>query len=88
MKESGMMSELHRLILHPLVGKIFLCLLASVYLVYLVAFGRFLSISLSVPAETVIEHPVKYKPRCHSQTLDHGEHEGCYRRRSADELYF
>jgi V8-like Glu-specific endopeptidase len=62
MKESGMMSELHRLILHPLVGKIFLCLLAGVYLVYLVAFGHFLSASLSAPAVTIIEHPVNTNP--------------------------
>jgi hypothetical protein len=62
MKESGMMSELHRLILHPLVGKIFLCLLAGVYLVYLVVFGHFLSTSLSTPAGTVIEHPVNTNP--------------------------
>src|SRR6266571_2441207 len=62
MKERGMMSQLQRLILHPLAGKIFLCLLAMVYLVSLVAFGRFLSTSLSVPSQTVIEHPLETNP--------------------------
>lgn len=62
MKERGMMPQLQRLILHPLTGKIFLCLLASAYLVYLIAFGRFLSTSLSVPSETIIEHPVDTNP--------------------------
>jgi V8-like Glu-specific endopeptidase len=54
-----MMPHLHRLILHPLTGKIFLCVLASVYLVYLVAFGRLLSTSLLAPSETIIVHSVE-----------------------------
>jgi len=62
MKERGMMPYLQRLILHPRAGKIFLCLLASAYLVYLVAFGRFLSTSLSAPRQTVVEHPVDTNP--------------------------
>ncbi len=57
-----MMPQLHRLILHPLTGKIFLCVLASVYLVYLVGFARFLSTSLSAPPVTISEHPVKTSP--------------------------
>ena len=57
-----MMPQLQRLILHPLAGKIFLCVLASVYLVYLVAFVRFLSTSLSTPSQTIIEHPVNTNP--------------------------
>src|SRR6266702_8650310 len=57
-----MMPQLQRLILHPLAGKIFLCVLASVYLVYLVAFVRFLSTSLSAPPKTIIEHPVNTNP--------------------------
>jgi len=57
-----MMPQLQRLILHPLAGKIFLCVLASVYLVYLVAFVRFLSTSLSAPPQTIIEHPVNTNP--------------------------
>src|SRR5713226_9046200 len=58
MKVRGMMPQLHRLILHPLTGKVFLCLLAGVYLVYLVAMGRFLSASLSAPSESISEHVV------------------------------
>ncbi len=56
------MPQLHRLILHPLTGKIFLCVLASVYLVYLVGFARFLSTSLSAPPVTISEHPVETSP--------------------------
>ncbi len=59
MKERGMMPQLHRFILHPLTGRIFLCTLAGVYLVYLVAFVRFLSTSLSVPSEMISEHVVE-----------------------------
>src|SRR5258708_7121381 len=62
MKERGMMPQLYRFILHPLTSKIFLCLLASVYLVYLVAFGRFLTTSMSAPSERIIEHPVETNP--------------------------
>src|SRR5438132_6060550 len=62
MKERGMMPQLHRLILHPLTGKIFLCVLASVYLVYLVGFARFRSTSLSAPPVTIREHPVETSP--------------------------
>jgi len=57
-----MMPQLHRFILHPLTGKIFLCVLASVYLVYLVGFARFLSTSLSAPPVTISEHPVETNP--------------------------
>jgi V8-like Glu-specific endopeptidase len=62
MKERGMMPQLHRLILHPLTGKIFLCSLASVYLVYLVVFGHFLSSSLSASTTTIIEHSLSTDP--------------------------
>src|SRR5437867_10209548 len=62
MNERGMMPQLHRIILHPLAGKIFLCLLAAVYLVYLVAFVGFLSTPLPAPAETIIEHTVDTNP--------------------------
>src|SRR5260370_15250956 len=58
MKVRGMMPQLHRLILHPLTGKVFLCLLAGAYLIYLVAMGRFLSVSLSAPSESISEHVV------------------------------
>ena len=56
------MSQLHRLILHPLTGKIFLGLLAIVYALYLVALGRFLYTSVLAPSGTVIEHPVETNP--------------------------
>jgi V8-like Glu-specific endopeptidase len=56
------MQQLHRLILHPLTGKIFLCVLASAYLMYLVAFGRVLTTSLLGLSETIIEHPVNTNP--------------------------
>src|SRR6266700_4319906 len=56
MKERGMMSHLQRLILHPLTSKIFLCLLAIVYLGYLATFGRFLYTSISTPSGTIAEH--------------------------------
>src|SRR5260370_18007673 len=58
MKVRGMMPQLHRLILHPLTGKVFVCLLAGAYLIYLVAMGRFLSVSLSAPSEAISEHVV------------------------------
>jgi len=63
MKERGMMSQLQRIILHPLAGKIFLCLLAIVYVGYLVSSGSFLGISLSTPSETIIEQPVDTNPQ-------------------------
>src|SRR5436305_1659194 len=59
MKERGMMSQLQRLILHPLASKIFLCLLASVYVLYLVGLGRLLSTWQSASSTTIIEHPVE-----------------------------
>ncbi len=62
MKERGMMPQLDRFILHPLTGKIFLSVLASAYLVYLVAFGRVLTTSLFTPSEQIIEHPVETNP--------------------------
>ncbi|HLQ28694.1 MAG TPA: hypothetical protein VK140_05590 [Ktedonobacteraceae bacterium] len=51
-----------RLIQLPLVGRILLCLLAGVYLVYLVALGNFLYTSVSALGETIIEHPVNTNP--------------------------
>src|SRR5712692_7830283 len=61
MKERGMMPR-QRLIQLPLVGRILLCLLAGVYLVYLVALGNFLYTSVSALGETIIEHPVNTNP--------------------------
>jgi V8-like Glu-specific endopeptidase len=56
------MTQLDRFILHPMTGKIFLSLLAGSYLVYLVAFGHVLSISLFGPQATIIEQPVNTNP--------------------------
>lgn len=56
------MSRLHQFILHPLTGKVFLCLLASAYLLYLVAWARFLSPSLLAPSKTISEHLVGTNP--------------------------
>ena len=52
------MTQLDRFILHPMTGKIFLSLLVGTYLVYLVAFGHGLSMSLFGAHETIIEQPV------------------------------
>jgi len=57
-----MMPQLDRFILHPLTGKIFLSLLASAYLIYLVAFGHILTVSLFGPHETIIEQAVNTNP--------------------------
>ncbi|HLZ80783.1 MAG TPA: hypothetical protein VKP04_04065 [Ktedonobacteraceae bacterium] len=54
------MPQLHRFILHPLTNKVFLCLLAGAYLVYLVAFVHLLSPAL--PAPSIIEHAVDANP--------------------------
>ncbi len=62
MKERGAMQQLHRLILHPLSGKIFLCLLAGAYLLYLVTFGPFVYTWVSSLTGTVVEHPVAANP--------------------------
>ena len=44
------MPQLHRFILHPLTGRIFLCVLACVYLVYLVGFVHALTAPQAAPA--------------------------------------
>src|SRR2546425_173842 len=62
LKERAMMSRQQRLIQLPLVGTILLCLLAGVYLLYLVALVSFLYTSLSALSETIIEHPVDTNP--------------------------
>ncbi|MBO0783561.1 MAG: hypothetical protein J2P37_32515 [Ktedonobacteraceae bacterium] len=48
-----------RLVQLPLVGKIFLCVLAGVYVVYLVALARFLYSSGPTSSTTIIEHSVE-----------------------------
>ncbi len=57
-----MMPRQQRLIQLPLVGTILLCLLAGVYLLYLVALVSFLYTSISALSETIIEHPVDTNP--------------------------
>ena len=57
MKVRGKMPR-QRLIQLPLVGRVLLCLLAGVYLVYLGAFGKFLYTTVFVPSDTIIEYPV------------------------------
>jgi len=57
MKVRGKMPR-QRLIQLPLVGRVLLCLLAGVYLVYMVALGRFLYTAVFVPSDTIIEYPV------------------------------
>ena len=55
------MPNLHRFILHPLTTRIFLSVLACVYLVYLVGFVHVLTSPSSAPA-SVVEHAVDMAP--------------------------
>ena len=57
-----MMSQLHKLVFHPLFSKIFLALLATAYLLYLVSFGSFLSTSLFAPGQSIVVYPVDTNP--------------------------
>ncbi len=56
------MPRQQRLIQLPLVGRVLLCLLAGVYLVYLVALGRFLYTTVLAPADTIIEDQIATNP--------------------------
>ncbi len=56
------MQRLYRFVLHPLTGKVFLCLLASSYLVYLMAYAHFLPIALLTPSTPISDHPVGIRP--------------------------
>ena len=56
------MPQLHRFILHPLTGRIFLCTLAGVYLVYLVGFVHALTTPQTAPPVSVVEHAVETNP--------------------------
>ncbi|MDQ6662171.1 MAG: hypothetical protein M3Z24_14550 [Chloroflexota bacterium] len=56
------MRQLQKLILHRLFDKIFLCVLAIAYLMYVNASGHFLTTWLSVPSEAVSEQPVNTNP--------------------------
>jgi V8-like Glu-specific endopeptidase len=62
MKERGVMRQLQRLVLSSLFSKVFLCLLAGVYLIYLAGFGHFLSISLPAPSPAISVYPVSTNP--------------------------
>jgi len=62
MKERGLMPQLQRLILHHLFVRVFLCLLAGVYMIYLAAFVPFLYTSLSAPSQAISEHAVETTP--------------------------
>jgi len=62
MKERGMMSLLQKLILHPLVSKIAICLLVIVYLAYLASFARSVYTSLFTPSQAISEHVVEKTP--------------------------
>jgi V8-like Glu-specific endopeptidase len=62
MKERGKMPQQQRLNQLPLVGKILLGLLASVYLIYLVGFGSFLYTKVSALSQPIIEHQVDTNP--------------------------
>src|SRR5947209_18640760 len=62
MKETGMLRQLQRLILHPLADKIFLCLLTIAYLMYVGASGHFLNPWLSAPSIAITEHSVDTNP--------------------------
>lgn len=52
------MQQLYRFVLHPLTGKVFLCLLVGTYLAYLTTYAHFLPISLFAPSATISTHPV------------------------------
>ncbi|HLH61850.1 MAG TPA: hypothetical protein VKV20_09215 [Ktedonobacteraceae bacterium] len=58
------MPQLHRFILHPMTGKVFLYTLGSAYLIYLVAFAHFLFGFPSLPpvGVTIVEHQVSTNP--------------------------
>lgn len=57
-----MIPRLQSLFLNPRVGRIFLSLLAIVYLLYLVEFGHFVFTSVFSPSETIVEHAEATSP--------------------------
>ena len=59
MKASSSMPRLYRFILHPLTGKVFLSLLASSYVFYLVIYTGILPTLLFDSATSISEHPVQ-----------------------------
>jgi hypothetical protein len=64
MKERGTMPQLYKFIRNPLVEKVFLCVLAGVYLVYLVGFAGILSPARFMPssATAIIEDQIDTNP--------------------------
>jgi len=62
MKERDMISLLQRIILHPLVSKIAICVLVIVWVIYLVSFGRSVYTSLFTPWLAISEHVVEKSP--------------------------
>ena len=56
------MQRFHRFVLSPLTGRVFLCLLAGSYLLYLMAYTHFLPISLFASSPTISDHPVGASP--------------------------
>ena len=56
------MQRLYGFVLHPLTGKVFLCVLISTYVVYLVAGANFLSSSLLAPSMKISEHAIQTNP--------------------------
>ena len=59
MKASSSMPRLYQFILHPLTGKVFLSLLASSYVFYLVIYTGILPTLLFNSATSISEHPVQ-----------------------------
>src|SRR5947209_6507315 len=53
---------LQRFVLHRLFNRVFLGLLAGVYLVYAVAFGHFLPTSAPAPSAAIVEHAQETSP--------------------------
>ena len=56
------MRQLDRFILHPITGKVFLSLLAGIYLIYLIAFGQGMLTTIFGPHETIEEQPINSNP--------------------------
>src|SRR5690349_21685967 len=71
-----------RLIQLPLVGKIFLCVLAGVYVLYLVTFGKTLFPSLFTPSTSIAEHEITTSP---SVSIQHWTAENMRSAINADE---
>jgi hypothetical protein len=62
MKVRNMMRQLQKLIFHRLFDKIFLCILAIVYMMYAIVSGHVLNSWLSVPSQAIVDHPVETNP--------------------------